>query len=154
MTGHPIDNGGASPSAGPDLPDSDSGPRSSSACEPSDRTWSAESRQEPALPSGQGPHNEQTKRSLHERYPLDPVLANEPDPAASCGAAVEPGLPEPVVDLKGWRKPRHQESLPEVHSSIKVPEAWHKKVLAFAGVGILVAVGYMDPVSLCFLLSC
>ena len=139
------------------MPESGSGPRSTSACEPSDRTWSAESRQEPASQSGQGLHKDhlnQAKRSLHERYPLDPVPANEPGPAASCSAAVEPGPSEPVVDLKGWRKPRHQESLPEVHNSIKVPEAWHKKVLAFAGVGIMVAVGYMDPVSLCLSLGC
>jgi manganese transport protein len=38
-------------------------------------------------------------------------------------------------------------SLPEVFSSIDVPEGkgWWRKMLAFAGPGLMVAVGYMDP---------
>ncbi|HEY7058728.1 MAG TPA: Nramp family divalent metal transporter, partial [Vicinamibacterales bacterium] len=46
-----------------------------------------------------------------------------------------------------WRKAAGEASLPEVHRSIRVPAAaspW-RKMLAFAGPGFLVAVGYMDP---------
>jgi manganese transport protein len=47
----------------------------------------------------------------------------------------------------GWRLPASNISLPEVHGSIAVPEGagFWKKLLAFAGPGYLVAVGYMDP---------
>jgi manganese transport protein len=36
-------------------------------------------------------------------------------------------------------------SLPEVHGTVPVPAGFWRKVLAFAGPGYLVAVGYMDP---------
>src|ERR1700749_5140346 len=38
-------------------------------------------------------------------------------------------------------------SLPEVYRSVKVPDAasWFRKLLAFAGPGYMVSVGYMDP---------
>ncbi len=47
----------------------------------------------------------------------------------------------------GWRKPAKMPSLPEVFSSIHVPPNAHflRKMLAFAGPGLMVAVGYMDP---------
>jgi manganese transport protein len=47
----------------------------------------------------------------------------------------------------GWRLPASEVSLPEVHGSIEVPHGagFWKKMLAFAGPGYLVAVGYMDP---------
>jgi manganese transport protein len=47
----------------------------------------------------------------------------------------------------GWRLPPSDVSLPEVHGSIQVPHGagFAKKMLAFAGPGYLVAVGYMDP---------
>ncbi len=47
----------------------------------------------------------------------------------------------------GWRRPLGAPSLREVHSSIAVsPNAvWWRKMLAFAGPGLMVAVGYMDP---------
>lgn len=47
----------------------------------------------------------------------------------------------------GWRRPRGAPSLREVFSSIHVsPKAvWWRKILAFAGPGLMVAVGYMDP---------
>src|SRR5712692_11143185 len=40
-----------------------------------------------------------------------------------------------------------QPSLPEVHRSVSVPSGvnFWRKLLAFAGPGLLVAVGYMDP---------
>src|SRR6187455_1428698 len=48
---------------------------------------------------------------------------------------------------RGWRLPASSLSLPEVHGSIAVPEGagFWRKMLAFAGPGYLVAVGYMDP---------
>jgi manganese transport protein len=47
----------------------------------------------------------------------------------------------------GWRLKSSSVSLPEVHASVEVPRdaAFLKKMLAFAGPGYLVAVGYMDP---------
>ncbi|MSP13654.1 MAG: divalent metal cation transporter [Chloroflexi bacterium] len=47
----------------------------------------------------------------------------------------------------GWRYRRIMPSLPEVHASIRVPQAgsFWRTMLAFAGPGLLVAVGYMDP---------
>ncbi len=50
--------------------------------------------------------------------------------------------PEP-----GWNGVRKTPSLPESYQSIEVPShwPWWRKMLAFAGPGYLVAVGYMDP---------
>src|ERR1700688_1901832 len=47
----------------------------------------------------------------------------------------------------GWRLPAGSVSLPEVHGSIAIPHGagFVRKMLAFAGPGYLVAVGYMDP---------
>src|SRR4028119_1580743 len=48
----------------------------------------------------------------------------------------------------GWRRARTTLSLSEVHGSIKVPAAsasFWRKMLAFWGPGLMVAVGYMDP---------
>ena len=47
----------------------------------------------------------------------------------------------------GWRLPRGENSLREVHGSIPVPQdaGFWRKLFAFAGPGYLVAVGYMDP---------
>jgi len=46
-----------------------------------------------------------------------------------------------------WRKENTQHTLSEVHSSIQVPHKGNfwKKLLAFSGPGLMVAVGYMDP---------
>jgi manganese transport protein len=61
-------------------------------------------------------------------------------------------LPEPVPPVesptpdRAWRRARVAPSLAEVYRSIPVSEGrWWRKVLAFAGPGYLVAVGYMDP---------
>jgi manganese transport protein len=53
----------------------------------------------------------------------------------------------PVPPARGWRLPSKTVSLPEVHGSIPVPAGagFWQKLLAFAGPGYLVAVGYMDP---------
>jgi manganese transport protein len=50
-------------------------------------------------------------------------------------------------DEKGWLRRTSLPSLPEVHRSIPIAvnASWIRKVLAFAGPGYLVAVGYMDP---------
>jgi manganese transport protein len=46
----------------------------------------------------------------------------------------------------GWRHPRIAPSLEEVYRTVPVSHAqWWRKMLAFAGPGYLVAVGYMDP---------
>jgi manganese transport protein len=49
--------------------------------------------------------------------------------------------------VSGWRARSKTTSLPEVHGSIAVPHeaGFWRKMLAFAGPGYLVAVGYMDP---------
>jgi len=56
----------------------------------------------------------------------------------------------PIKDTnthKGWRRSVRRNSLPEVFSTIKVPMhgGFWKKLLAFSGPGLMVAVGYMDP---------
>lgn len=46
----------------------------------------------------------------------------------------------------GWRRARVTPSLAEVYRTIPVSNlSWWRKILAFAGPGYLVAVGYMDP---------
>lgn len=54
---------------------------------------------------------------------------------------------EKLAPSKGWRKEKDSNSLPEVFSSIAVPKNGNfwKKLLAFSGPGLMVAVGYMDP---------
>src|SRR5204862_2775232 len=61
-------------------------------------------------------------------------------------------LPKPlrpsrsVTPEHGWRRARVAPSLAEVYRTIPVSEGgWWRKILAFAGPGYLVAVGYMDP---------
>ncbi|MEP7071085.1 MAG: divalent metal cation transporter, partial [Verrucomicrobiota bacterium] len=47
----------------------------------------------------------------------------------------------------GWRGVPPRPSLSEVHRSLVVPQSasFLRKLIAFAGPGFLVAVGYMDP---------
>lgn len=60
-------------------------------------------------------------------------------------------LPDPqnpsTAPEAGWRYARHAPSLPEVFASVRVDPSAHvvRKLLAFAGPGMLIAVGYMDP---------
>lgn len=56
----------------------------------------------------------------------------------------ETDIIEPVL---GWRKAKTRNSLAEVFSTVKVPlqGGFWKKLLAFSGPGLMVAVGYMDP---------
>src|SRR5437588_6871329 len=48
---------------------------------------------------------------------------------------------------RSWRLAAGSPSLPEVHASLTVPgqASFWRKMLAFAGPGFLVSVGYMDP---------
>ena len=60
----------------------------------------------------------------------------------------EPPSPRPVTraDDAGWRLSRVTPSLAEVYRTVPITGAtWWRKILAFAGPGYLVAVGYMDP---------
>jgi len=60
----------------------------------------------------------------------------------------DPPSPRPVVRAEdaGWRLSRVTPSLAEVYRSVPITGAtWWRKILAFAGPGYLVAVGYMDP---------
>src|SRR6476646_10384205 len=58
-----------------------------------------------------------------------------------------PTTKEVVRPSSGWQSSPALPSLPEVHGSIAIPHGagFWRKLLAFAGPGYLVAVGYMDP---------
>ena len=62
------------------------------------------------------------------------------DPASS-------EIPSASALIPDWKCLASQPSLPESHRSIPISSAasWFRKILAFAGPGYLVAVGYMDP---------
>lgn len=54
----------------------------------------------------------------------------------------------PIEELtEGWRHARTSPSLPESFRTVNIPAGapWWRKMLAFAGPGYMVAVGYMDP---------
>ncbi len=56
-------------------------------------------------------------------------------------------ITQPRPPAPAWRFPRRRPSLPEAYQSVTIPEGagvW-RKMLAFAGPGYMVAVGYMDP---------
>jgi manganese transport protein len=57
------------------------------------------------------------------------------------------GEDELLYGRSGWRSQPMLRSLSEVHRSLVVPHpaSFYRKILAFAGPGFLVAVGYMDP---------
>ncbi|MEI5677784.1 Nramp family divalent metal transporter [Mesorhizobium sp. CCNWLW179-1] len=55
--------------------------------------------------------------------------------------------PRTMEDLTGWRQPRGEASLSDVHRSIAIRTSgpgW-RRAISFVGPGYLVAVGYMDP---------
>lgn len=75
--------------------------------------------------------------------PIDNDSDNAKVPRIS---AADGSTPEREALLSGWRRHNDVASLQEVNSSINVPEgAWYKKAFAFAGLGIMVSVAYMDP---------
>src|SRR5262249_48734554 len=55
--------------------------------------------------------------------------------------------PAPDAGGDGFRHAPRSPSLPEVFASIRVPSSasFWRKLLAFSGPGLMVAVGYMDP---------
>ena len=68
-------------------------------------------------------------------------------PESSVASAGPTPSPVPPATDRGWRQRSGTVSLPEVHGSVPVPvtAGFWRKLLAFAGPGYLVAVGYMDP---------
>src|SRR6185312_15664281 len=56
-------------------------------------------------------------------------------------------MEESAATEAGWRSVPQRPSLSEVHRTLLVPTSasFVRKLLAFAGPGFLVAVGYMDP---------
>jgi manganese transport protein len=60
---------------------------------------------------------------------------------------IKPSEQEKKNLFDGWKNERKVPSLPEVFSSVPVPStaSFWKKMLAFSGPGLMVAVGYMDP---------
>src|SRR5258708_24594699 len=66
-----------------------------------------------------------------------PILETEPSSLA------ESARPASAANARPLQLP----SLPESHRTIAIAPGltWFKKILAFAGPGYLVAVGYMDP---------
>jgi manganese transport protein len=64
---------------------------------------------------------------------------------SSRGPKLQPA-PPPAAPPPGWRRARTTPSLVEVYRSVPVDgKGFWRKILAFAGPGYLVAVGYMDP---------
>ena len=65
-----------------------------------------------------------------------------PPPGPNPDQPFEPDTPHST----GWRRSRSAPSLAEAYRTIPVDgKTWFRKVMAFAGPGYLVAVGYMDP---------
>ena len=71
-------------------------------------------------------------------------LPTEPEPIVDEGPRI--GIASPPTDEPGWRRARLAPSLAEAYRTVPVSGVgtW-RKLLAFAGPGYLVAVGYMDP---------
>ncbi len=70
-----------------------------------------------------------------------------PESAVSSPAPVAPPV-VPAPAPSGWRHARRANSLSEVYGSVAVPDAgasFWRKLRAYWGPGLLVAVGYMDP---------
>ncbi len=67
--------------------------------------------------------------------------------ASGSGAAMSEGATIRGAVDHGWREPHRVPSLPEVYRTVEIPHQGRPlhKMLAYAGPGYLVAVGYMDP---------
>ena len=61
--------------------------------------------------------------------------------------AAQPAPSTEVAPRSGWQRALTIPSLPEAHRTIPIQPnlSWFRKILAFAGPGYLIAVGYMDP---------
>ncbi|GIL44555.1 hypothetical protein Vafri_2087 [Volvox africanus] len=80
------------------------------------------------------------------------VVVNEapPSPSSSCddlhGIDTEGNTRQPL--LTGFKDRGELASLPESHATLSFPSEdapWYRKLFAFAGLGFLISVGYMDP---------
>lgn len=81
-----------------------------------------------------------------------PVALNVEQGEAASAPAISTEFPAETTEqtqlLQGWKVGDNAKSLSEVHSSVSVPaagSAWYRKAAAFAGLGGMIAVGYMDP---------
>src|ERR1700752_3597992 len=72
-----------------------------------------------------------------------------PEVDAKAASLSSESLPNTLASPAGWRSDSNSaKSLAEVNATIAVPPAggvWWRRLLAFAGPGYLVSVGYMDP---------
>jgi manganese transport protein len=83
------------------------------------------------------------------KKPHDPDARN---PDADCGASPsltsgDSGAAAASLPQAGWRRAASAPSLPEAHATVRMPHTrgvW-RKLFAFVGPGLMVAVGYMDP---------
>ncbi|WP_400193407.1 Nramp family divalent metal transporter [Hymenobacter sp. B81] len=69
-------------------------------------------------------------------------------PTPPPASAPDTPAPLPPQAESGWRQARRSPSLSEVYASIRVPAhsaSFWRKLMAFWGPGLMVAVGYMDP---------
>jgi manganese transport protein len=59
----------------------------------------------------------------------------------------QPPANDMTGDQSGWRFTGERPSLPEANATIAVPQGgtWIRRLIAFAGPGYMVSVGYMDP---------
>ena len=84
-------------------------------------------------------------RSVPPDAPVVPAVGTGGDASAGSGGATTP-TPGTGVPTAGWRRTREAPSLAEAYRSVPVDATTRfRKLLAFAGPGYLVAVGYMDP---------
>ena len=80
--------------------------------------------------------------TLKTKSARDTIGPDAPDSTTIATAATGPATGQEP----GWARARLAPSLAEVHRSVDVSgTTWFRKMLAFAGPGYLVAVGYMDP---------
>lgn len=81
----------------------------------------------------------------------DVAITVDQDDAASrtdSQASLFTDMPEELKPLTGWRQKQLEPSLPEAHSTMRVPNmnaGCFKKLIAFSGLGFIIAIGYMDP---------
>lgn len=101
------------------------------------------------------------------QFSMTPEVTPPPRPSVEAAAFAPVGPPQAAEEQKptheavvietgqlartdhyGWRTAKGAPSLQEVNSSVRVPPltgSWHAKLKAFAGLGFVISVGYMDP---------
>lgn len=93
------------------------------------------------------PHDRSSFRRVGSGQVVLTACADVHELATSNGHGAN-GRSEELELLSAWRQPNKIHSLPEAHSSVSFPgpdSPWIWKLWAFAGVGFMVSVGYMDP---------